>query len=361
MLLISIVIVIALVAAAAARLLDKRRLAPAERPAAPRGFDSEPVAAADTPVTYSTPAITEVRDECFKLAFGVPRFDYLILGEHSIVFERASASLQAFMPEQSYFPRRPMLLPKLMQVLNDDERDRRALTQMIMQDPALVGSVLQRANTAYYRTTVRPTESIDRALAMLGTDGLRAILATVILQPLFRLPAGYFDQFAPLTWDQAQRAGFAAQAVAKRTDSGDPLVAQLLALIFALSRIVLFRFTADQYRDMPDVLPRAEVFIRLIQRHDRELCRTIATQWELSGASLVALQEQAEEHSPATMTPLGRTLYFGELCGALAVAVGHQRFSEQGAHAILREQGLSGELMTEAWEAAQGAAPARKD
>lgn len=311
-------------------------------------------------VTYTTPAIGEVHDGCFKLAFGVPRFDYRILGEHALVFERASESLAALVPEQSHFPRRPMLLPKLMQLLNDDERDRRALVQMILQDPALAGGVLKRANTAYYRTTVRPTESVDRALAMLGRDGLRAILATVILQPLFRLPAGYFDQFAAVTWDQGQRAGFAAQTLAQRTGSADPLVAQLLALIFALSRTVLFRFTADQYREMPNVLPRAEVFIRLMQRHELDLCNTIAQQWELSAASLTALQEQARECSPPMMSALGRTLYFGQLCGALAVAVGRLRYSEAGAVAILCEQGLSGDHMTATWRAAQSSAPLKQ-
>lgn len=306
-----------------------------------------------TPVEYTTAAIRDIHDECFKLAFGVPRFDYRILGEHAIVFERASAALKGFVPEQGYFPRRPMLLPRLLQMLNDNERDRRALTQMVMQDPTLAGSVLQRANTAYYRTSEHPIESVDRALAVLGTEGLRAILATVILQPLFRLPPGFFDQFASVTWDQGQRAGFAAQAIA-RPSGGDPLVAQLLALIFALSRVVLFRFTSDHYRQMPEVLPRAEVFIRLMQRHGAQLCHTIAAQWELSTASLAALREQADECSPAYMSPPGRTLYFGELCGALAVTVAAGRYSEEGAQAILREQGLGGDLVAAAWQAAKG-------
>ncbi|MET0987680.1 MAG: HDOD domain-containing protein [Steroidobacteraceae bacterium] len=358
--LIALVILLAIIAAVGVVALRKRRQR-TRQPATALQAQTATVEETDGPASYTTPAISEVRDECFKLAFGVPRFDYLILGEHATVFEHTSEKLQAFVPDQSYLPRRPLLLPKLMQALNDEERDRRAVVQMILQDPALAGGVLQRANTAYYRTTVRPTESVDRALAMLGTEGVRAILATLILQPLFRLPAGYFDHFAPITWDQAQRAGFAAQAIAQRMGSGDPLAAQLLALISALSRIVLFRFTTEQYREMPDVLPRAEVFIRLMQQHGAHLCGTIATQWELSGASLRALKEQIEECPPAAMSPLGQTLYFAELCGALAVAVGHTRYSAEGAVAILREQGLEGDTLAAAWEAAQQSAPARKN
>jgi HD-like signal output (HDOD) protein len=326
------------------------------------GYGTAPQQAASEEATvapYTNEVIEAVRSECFKVAFGVQRFDYLILGEHATVLERVNESLQTFTPEQSYFPRRPMLLPKLLQALNDDQSERQALTQMILQDPALAGGVLQRANTSYYRITPQPVESIDRAVALLGTEGLRSLVGNVILQPLFRLPSGYFDQFAPITWDQAQRAGFAAQAIAQRTLSGDPLVAQLLALLSALSRVVLFRFTAEQYRRVPNILPRAEVFIRVMQQHGASLCNVIAAEWDLSELSMTALQEQLQQCAPAAMSRVGRTLYFGELCGALALATVRRRHSAEGALALLQEQGLHGELMTAAWQAAQGVAPIR--
>ncbi|MET0661129.1 MAG: HDOD domain-containing protein [Steroidobacteraceae bacterium] len=358
--LIVLLILLAVIATVGVVVLRKRAR-PVSQPSAPSPVQEAITEAVSEPAApHTTPDIDATRDECFKLAFSVPRFDYLILGEHATVLEQTSKQLQAFVPDQSYLPRRPMLLPRLMQALNDEASDRHAVAQMILQDPALAGGVLQRANTAYYRTTVRPTESVERALAMLGTDGVRAILATLILQPLFRLPAGYFDHFAPITWDQAQRAGFAAQVVAQRTGSADRLAAQLLALISALSRIVLFRFTTEKYREMPDVLPRAEVFIRLMQRHGPQLGITIAKQWELSAASLRALQEQIDECPPASMSPLGRTLYFADLCGALAVLVDHSRYNPEGAFAILRSQGLDEYTIAAAWEAAQQSAPARK-
>lgn len=326
------------------------------RAVAPAAQTTDPEAAAtpcEAPVPYTTAAIDAVRDECFKLAFGVPQFDYQLLGEHLTVYERAEAQLQTFKPEQSYFPRRPMLLPRLLQALNSEDSTRASLTQMILQDPALAGGVLEKANTAWYRTTPKPVESIDRALAMLGTEGLRSIVATFILQPLFRLPSGYFDRFAAITWEQGQRAGFAAQVLAQRTGSCDPLVAQLLALLSALSRIVLFRFTSECYRESPNVLPRAEVFIRLMQQHGAKLSATIAAEWELSRASIDALEEQAHQSSPAIMSPIGRTLYFAELAGALAAAKERGRYSEEGALSILRAQGLSEYDLNAAWQAAQ--------
>ena len=200
-------------------------------------------------------------------------FDYQILGEHAAVMDRVSESAEQSVHQRDYFPRRPMLLPKLLQALNDTESTRRTLVNLIVADPALAGSVLQRANNAFYRTSREPVDSLDRAVQTLGIDGLRGLIAVAILQPVFRLPRGYFDNFADVTWEQAQRCATAAETHASVTRTADPFIAQLLGLLGSLARIVLFRLTVDMYREHPNVLPRAEVFIRSMQVHapDRRL------------------------------------------------------------------------------------------
>src|SRR5688500_2114475 len=73
-------------------------------------------AAADAPpgeVPYSTDSIDAVRDECWKLSFKARRFDYQVFGEHATVLEQIAAAVDASVHRRDYFPRRPMLLPKL--------------------------------------------------------------------------------------------------------------------------------------------------------------------------------------------------------------------------------------------------------
>ena len=124
--------------------------------------------------------------------------------------DRVRESAAQSVHQRDYFPRRPMLLPKLMQALNDTESTRRTLVNLIVEDPSLAGSVLQRANNALYRTSREPVDSLDRAIQTLGIDGLRGLMAVAILQPVFRLPRGYFDSFADMTWEQAQRCAAGA-------------------------------------------------------------------------------------------------------------------------------------------------------
>ncbi|HET9446506.1 MAG TPA: HDOD domain-containing protein, partial [Steroidobacteraceae bacterium] len=315
----AILIVLLGVAAAVAVILYRRwQQAAAEEPGAAEASSisadtSAETAAADAP--YSTDAIQAAQDECYKIAFGVKSFDYQIFGEHAAVMDRVRESVASAVNQRGYFPRRPMLLPKLMQALNDSESSRRTLVNLIVEDPSLAGSVLQRAKNAMYRTSREPVDSLDRAVQILGIDGLRGLMAVAILQPVFRLPPGLVNNFADVPWEQAQRCAAAAETYATATRSADMFIAQLLGLLGPLARIVLFRLTMDMYREQPNVLPRAEVFIRSMQLHAPELACRIAESWELSDLATSALREQVDRLPPGQMRPLGRAAYFGELAG----------------------------------------------
>jgi HD-like signal output (HDOD) protein len=339
----------------------RRRPAQDEKPAStasPSGASDEESAVATQPpaeIAYWTEASEEVMAKCLKLAFGVARFDYQIFGEHARVLELVELALADAAEQQRYFPRRPLLLPKLLQALNDTESTRHELVSLILEDPVLAGTTLKRANNAFYRVSAAPVESLDRAVIVLGTDGLRSLLSTAILQPVFRLPKGFFDRFAEITWEQAQRSAASAQAYAEAASADDPFIAQVLGVLRSLASLVLFRLTLDTYQACPNVLPRPEVFIRVLQAHRHRLAVEIAKTWQLSAVSVEALAEQCRERSPTHMSSLGKAVYYGELTGALTVATHHGLYSREGAHAILLAQGLTSELAARVYDAGAAA------
>ena len=109
----------------------------------------------------------------------------------------------------------------------------------------------------------------------------------------------------------------------------------------------------EVYRDHPDAQPRAEVFIRAMQLHSARVAKLIATTWELSDPSIAALQEQLDQVPPSRMSVLGRAVYFGELCGTLAVLATQN--SADDAQAMLKGQGLPREAALQMWHAAVAA------
>lgn len=336
--------------------LAYRRQRAVAREAAPVSAEPIPPPIAEgAPVadaTFSTEQIQAAQDECYKIAFGVKSFEYQIFGEHAAVLDRVTENVSQSIHQRDYFPRRPMLLPRLLQALNDRQSTRRTLVNLIVADPSLAGSVLQRANSVMYRTSREPVDSLERAVQTLGIDGLRGLMTVAILQPVFRSPRGYFDSFADITWEQAQRCAAASEKHASFTRKGDPFIAQLLGLLGSLARIVLFRLTVDMYREHPNVLPRAEVFIRSMQIHAPDVACKLAQSWELSDLATTALREQVDRVPPGRMGPLGRATYFGELAGMVTLLGARDALTWEAAEALLIGQGLRRQTALAVWRAA---------
>jgi HD-like signal output (HDOD) protein len=306
-------------------------------------------------VAFETDAIAAVHTDTFRLAFGVRRIDYQIFDDHAQIIKKVIASLPQAMRDEKQLPRRPAMLPKLLRAINGSDSTREELARLILQDPVLAGNVLKRANSAFYRQNTSPVESVERAIVVLGFEGLRAPVAISAMQPVFNLPQGFFDKFAPITWEQAHRSAVAAECYARLHRTGDPFTANLIGLLGGLGRIVMFRITLDHYRHGGNLMPRAEVFIQLIKDHSRALTRAIAVNWEMSESFLSAMDAQIEQQSPSQMTPMAKALYYGELAGALVLLEKHANATRESSLAMLEAQGLDNDTRAAVLQAANDA------
>jgi HD-like signal output (HDOD) protein len=297
--------------------------------------------AGHSPIAFSNDVLDAALSASLQHAFGVHKAEPTLSTPDLQVIEQVAAAVEHGIRERDEFPRRPMLLPKLMQLLNDPETPRETLVRTILEDPALAGGVLQQANSAYYRVSPARIDNVDRAVGLLGTDGIRRLMATAIMQPVFRAPKGPFESFAPTTWDYAQRSALAIEAYSQGRQHYDHLVAQLLAVVGPLARIVTFRLTMDAYLKSPELTPRAEAFIRAVERFAPRVALHIAHAWELSDASTTALREQAERVPPPAMGELGRAIYYANLAAALAQVAERDPQLTERLETALRNQGLT--------------------
>ena len=183
-----------------------------------------------------------------ELAFGIP-----LPPAHAQpppldeICTQIGAALANIVEKPKYAPRRPMQLPKLMRAINDETASRGELSQIIAGDPALAGNLLRLANSPFYRHGREPIESLDHAVAILGIEGLRSMIAAALLQPVFRTSGGSFAHFGEITWEHSLYAAGAAEGHASLIDNADPFAAQLLALVLGLATIVVFSLSRDMY------------------------------------------------------------------------------------------------------------------
>ena len=314
------------------------------------------IVAPAVPVTSAVPETAEgplTRAQIFtrlaELAFGVAPLRAPNEEEFVIIERGARAVLEKVASEPRYAPRRPLLLPQLMRAVNDDEISGRELARIIARDPSLAGSLLKLANSSFYKVSDRPVESVDRAVAVLGMNGLRSLLATVLMQPVFRLNAAQFARFPEIAWEHTYRSAAAAEAHAAIVEDNDPFAAQLLGLTFGLGTIVIFRVALDQYAARPGGKPKAAVIFRLLQRHAAPVARSIAASWELTDRILDALADQDAAPDVRPATALGRSLLFGRLTGALALLYSQKLISEPTAKSSILATGASASHFERIW------------
>jgi HD-like signal output (HDOD) protein len=262
--------------------------------------------------------------------------------EHDEIVAAGIAAIGDAATQRRYSPRRPNLLPQLMRAISDDEVPRRELAAMIARDPSLVGSLLKMANSSYYRVTSRPVETIERAIVILGSDGLRSLMATALMHPIFKeANAAGFPRFPEIVWEHALRSAHAAIPHASLVERADPFAAELLTLISGLAEIVLFRAATDHWATLsPRTQPDPRVVASLLDSQAAVFAWRIGAGWDLSETMLAALEEQIVTTSePAT--PLGRSLRFGRHAGALAVLHTNSIIDDKTVKLSLPEAGLS--------------------
>jgi HD-like signal output (HDOD) protein len=255
--------------------------------------------------------------------------------EHAPVFASVSQILERIEARPEYIPRRPALLPKLLATVNDGEASMVAIARIIAQDPALTGNLLRIANSPMYRVNNLPIESIDRAVTLVGVQGIRAIIATALLQPVMTTGSGSFARFPELVWEHTLYSAAAAETHATQIENAEPFVSQLSGLLNGLSAIVVFRIVRDQFAAHPHLSPEAASVARLLETWVAPTAGRIAASWELSERVQYALESQTLAAELQMENSLGRSLRFGRVAGAVIVLCRLGRLTEAEAKAVV--------------------------
>ena len=254
---------------------------------------------------------------------------------HAPVFKAVQQILERIEAQPKYIPRRPSLLPKLMATVNDNEATMAEMSRIIAQDPALTGNLIRIANSPIYRSGSMPVESIDRAVTMVGVQGIRSIIASALLQPLMAAGNGTFNKFPETVWEHTLYAAMAGEAHATQVENAEPFVSQLVGLLYGLSAIVVFRIVRDQFAAHPHLNPDPGSIARLLETWVAPTAGRIAVSWELPQRVQYALESQTLAAELQMENSLGRSLKFGRVTGALIVLCRLGRITQPEARAIV--------------------------
>ena len=314
-------------------LLRRPRGTPAAAPAVAAGAVASAAAGGEAPDELLGPLATRL----FALAFTVPADAAPLTAEELAVHEAVSRELMADLLQPDHLPRRPSLMPQLLRAMDDPAVAADRLSRIVVHDSVLAADVLKLAKSGLYRTAgAAPVESIQRAIVLLGADALRSLLASAMMQPVFRATRRNFPRFPRMLWERTERAARAAELYAQRRQPADRFEAQLVVLLHALGPLAVYGATLDACA-RHGITPGAGLCLALVTSLSGTAALSIARHWEASPRLIAALGGRAGE-------PLSRVLVLGELLGTLSMLQAQQMLSAEDALGLARRAGLPDEV-----------------
>ncbi len=266
---------------------------------------------------------------------------------HGRVRANVTAMLQVDALAPNYFPRRPALMPQLLQAVEDPRVESEKLSRIIAHDPVLTADVLRLANSSLYRVSSTPIESIQRAIVVCGVDALRGILAAAMLRPVFRATRKNFPRLPRMLWERTERASRAAELYAAAQAPQDRFEAQLAVLLGALGPLVVYSAALDVYSRNAHFSPSGELCVELIGALAAGISTRVARDWQLSSRLCAALED-----SPAE--PLTAARHAGELLGTLSLLESQAIISNEERLDLVKAAGLPADLAEDIRERLSG-------
>ena len=217
-------------------------------------------------------------------------------------------------------PRVPTVIPQLLNSLRNKSVSAGELAQHIVKDVVLVGELINAVNSSLYNPADR-INSLDKAIMILGEDGLRLLIAKVAFRPIINLSSGqYTRRAAPHIWNQSEKCAIVCHHLAGNLD---PFQAFLTGLMKNVGLIIAFRLL-DQVCEEPR-FKYSRSFALAFTSVAATLSYRVAQRWGFPPDVVQALQQQAGGSKAPNWTPLGHLLHTADLLAKMRVLVNNNQ------------------------------------
>ncbi len=144
-------------------------------------------------------------------------------------------------------PSIPVVLTRIIQVLDDNESSARELEDLILHDPSLSARILKLANSAFYSFRCE-VKTISHAIPLLGINLVKSLAIGVNIFESFIKGMKSEATLIHKLWMHSFAVGFLAQEIwSSKGSRKDGEFAFLCGLLHDLGKVVFFKKDAAQY------------------------------------------------------------------------------------------------------------------
>ncbi|HEY8026651.1 MAG TPA: HDOD domain-containing protein [Burkholderiaceae bacterium] len=215
-------------------------------------------------------------------------------------------------------PRIPGVMQELLKNMRDENVSTSDLAALIKKDVVLLVAVLKEANSALYSPR-SPIIDLNKAIQLLGHNGLRLVLAKAATRPIFNAKLGNFTkQSGPRIWEHTEARAIACSLLAKQRGI-DQFQAFLAGLMQDVGLMVALR--VFDRAEVNGALSTSATFRKSLRKQSRILSSQIGRVWELPQPVLQAITEQDSDKHGFDWSALGQLLRMGDFISKACVLV----------------------------------------
>jgi HD-like signal output (HDOD) protein len=158
--------------------------------------------------------------------------------------EQGVQQFRAEVTARKNLPTIPVVLARILQLVDADKANGKELIAVIEHDQALTAKILRLANSAFFGQS-RRVAAIPRAVVLLGFTTVRNLALGVKVWDV--LGAGIARSRVDELWAHAVAVGLATRSLATRLRIGDPEEGFTAGLLHDVGRLVLAMRFRDEY------------------------------------------------------------------------------------------------------------------
>jgi len=170
---------------------------------------------------------------------------------------------------------------KLMDKLLDPEICSSEVVAVIKEDPALLGKLMQTANSAFHRKSPTEIKTLDDAVVLIGNDEIRKLVIGALVSGQLKISSVYFKFFGANIWTHSYEVATMASHYAKNSGINE-FRAYLNGLIHDVGKLIIFRLLVKVLEQSPPgAYPSQACFSFIIDRYGHQLTLTALKEWSL--------------------------------------------------------------------------------